>query len=725
MTQLWMDGFDHYGTSSAGVTNMLNGSWAEVDADSLAGDGPVAPSFAARSGDHALQLSSGTSFARRVIGSTETTIMWAGAIYIPEIPQLDNRLAIVSFLSAGTTTQGTLYCQSDGSITLRGPETDYDDFRTAPFLGTTTGPALVAGTWHHIEVQFTSNASTGACEVRVDEQVVLNLTNINTGGTGLTQLFFGFPPNTTAANATVLDAFFYYDMICRDTAGSVNNTFQGDLRVAFLQPVANGANQGWTTRSIQKLGNGVMNFQDTNRDEAIAYDDNAALTIGNQDFCIEGFVRFASNLVVTEAGSLFSKYRVSNDTREWRLFLNGPDVGGTLEFATSTDGTLATVETVHEFPFTPEIFRWYHIAVSREGTTSRMFIDGQQVGVDQVDNRTYYDGTAQFFVNNQQGNGQDVAISGAGIDCWMDGVRFTVGAARYTANFTPPTEPLPTNNVDDPLYDDVSLLLNFEGNIDDGSTNGFVGTILNDAFTQVPDDAVAYQTVNGEFPNDANFIEAALIAATGTLTFTANPLDTEQVVIGSTTYTFQTTLVDVANNVLIGATAEDSLDNLLAAVNQEAGEGTLYGTGTVQNTDAMLTDLPDEQVLATARTSGAVGNSVATTTTVTGASWSGATLSGGADIPSNSEFTVSQLPPEVTGVRAVAIISRALKTDSGSSTLQASFVTNGGSSAQGDAHPVTTSATYYEDTFEEDPNTMGAITPSTLLNARIRLDRTA
>lgn len=204
----------------------------------------------------------------------------------------------------------------------------------------------------------------------------------------------------------------------------------------------------------------------------------------------------------------------------------------------------------------------------------------------------------------------------------------------------------------------------------------------------------------------------------------ANPLNTETVVIGATTYTFQTVLVDVADNVLIGATAEDSLDNLLAAVNTEAGEGTLYGTGTVQNVSAFLIDLPNEQVEATARTPGAGGNAVISTTTVTGASWDAATLAGGADIPANSEFVMSGLPPEVTGIRSVAIITRSFKTDSGSSELTVSFVESGGSSDAGAARPMTLTPVYHEDTFERDPNTLGALTPSTLVNSRVRLNRT-
>lgn len=724
MTQLWMDGFDHYGNQSDGVAAMLEGPWAEVDV--TASDGPQTPAFGARTGVNAMKLTvSGQRFCRRVLGADKTTVIVGLGIYLPELPDLDDRLSVCSFLSAGTVTQGTVFIQSDGKLTLRGPASGYNSFRAASVLSQTTGPVLTAGTWHHVEISFTVGAGSGACEIRVDETQVMTAASLNTGSSNLTQVLFGTIPITTATPAAVPTEMWYDDIVMRDTLGSYNNTFQGDLRVAFLQPIENGVNQGWAVNSIEKLGLGVLRVDDNgSRNSSITFADNAALEVGSSTFTLEGFFRFDRILATTEDFTLLSKWRTDTDERSHRLYVTGPSAGGALRFATSTDGTAGDEVVVHDFPFVPEVSRWYHVAVCRDGTTSRMFIDGQQVGIDKTDSRTYYDGTSLFAVGGYMDGASSVAAN-SGLEGWMDGVRLTVGVARYTANFTPPSSALPNTVGGDPSYNSVELLLNFDTDaVTDESSNAFTGTARNGAVQDLPDDSEAYQTIDGAAPNDFDYVSADLVAATGTLTFTANPLDTEQVVIGSTTYTFQTVLVDAANNVLIGATAEDSLDNLLAAVNLEAGAGTLYGTGTVQNPDASLTDLPDEQVLATARTPGTAGNSVTTTTTVTGGSWSAGTLLGGADIPSNSEFTISQLPPEVTGVRAVAIVNRAFKTDSGSSELQTSFVEQGGSSAQGTARPTTTSPTYYEDTFEEDPNTLGAITPSTLLNARIRLDRT-
>lgn len=65
----------------------------------------------------------------------------------------------------------------------------------------------------------------------------------------------------------------------------------------------------------------------------------------------------------------------------------------------------------------------------------------------------------------------------------------------------------------------------------------------------------------------------------------SNANDGDTVTLGSVTYTFRAS-VSVANDVLIGGSANDSNRNLSYAVNKAGGtEGTTYGTGTVANPD--------------------------------------------------------------------------------------------------------------------------------------------
>lgn len=137
--------------------------------------------------------------------------------------------------------------------------------------------------------------------------------------------------------------------------------------------------------------------------------------------------------------------------------------------------------------------------------------------------------------------------------------------------------------------------------------------------------------------------------STGILDFTGQPLDTQTVVIGSKTYTFQTVLTDVDGNVFIGAAATDSLDNLIAAINTDAGVGTLYAASMTVNEDVSALAGAGDTMDVTALVVGVAGDLIATTETLTNGSWtSGATLGGGLDGDSDSYTYLATL--ELRGV---------------------------------------------------------------------------
>lgn len=121
-----------------------------------------------------------------------------------------------------------------------------------------------------------------------------------------------------------------------------------------------------------------------------------------------------------------------------------------------------------------------------------------------------------------------------------------------------------------------------------------------------------------------------LTAAAQTLTFTGQPLNTETVVVGGKTYTFQTTLTDVDGNVKIGADTATSIANLKAAINLGAGAGTAYATSMTANTRVIASSSTATTLVVTALTPGEVGNLIASTETLTNGSWGAAVLAGGA-----------------------------------------------------------------------------------------------
>jgi hypothetical protein len=133
-------------------------------------------------------------------------------------------------------------------------------------------------------------------------------------------------------------------------------------------------------------------------------------------------------------------------------------------------------------------------------------------------------------------------------------------------------------------------------------------------------------SANGNFGTDA-------IAdhATGTLTATGQPSDTETLTIGTRVYTMRTgTGTLLPNEIRIGASASATLDNIKAAVNNGAGEGTTYGLGTARHDSVFAGQKTATTIVFFALVAGTAGNSIATTETLTNNSFGGGTLSGGA-----------------------------------------------------------------------------------------------
>jgi hypothetical protein len=146
----------------------------------------------------------------------------------------------------------------------------------------------------------------------------------------------------------------------------------------------------------------------------------------------------------------------------------------------------------------------------------------------------------------------------------------------------------------------------------------------------------------------ANYVivlgSAAAVASHGFLGTTGNFSNLEEIVLGGTTYVFQTVLTNVAGHVLIGATELDSLNNWIAAVQGDpGGSGTAYAAATVANASATayLFDPGNKNdVKAEALTPGAAGNSIVCTTTGVNAEWHGE-----GDIPIGSLQLGSDIAP--------------------------------------------------------------------------------
>ena len=124
------------------------------------------------------------------------------------------------------------------------------------------------------------------------------------------------------------------------------------------------------------------------------------------------------------------------------------------------------------------------------------------------------------------------------------------------------------------------------------------------------------------------------VKARAILTLALNAANTETVTIGTKTYSFVTTLTGVDGQVKIGATKEESIANLIAAINLTGTPNSQYATQTTLHpTVTAKIGTTTAKMVAIAKTGGTAGNSIATTETLAGAGnlWDSATLLTGAE----------------------------------------------------------------------------------------------
>jgi hypothetical protein len=79
---------------------------------------------------------------------------------------------------------------------------------------------------------------------------------------------------------------------------------------------------------------------------------------------------------------------------------------------------------------------WHHVAVTYDGTTYRVFMDG-------VITRSSVSATTGAAANGSLFIGRDPSNTGRDWDGYIDELRITKGVARYTDAFTPPSVPFP------------------------------------------------------------------------------------------------------------------------------------------------------------------------------------------------------------------------------------------------------------------------------------------
>jgi hypothetical protein len=218
-----------------------------------------------------------------------------------------------------------------------------------------------------------------------------------------------FTPPTTLATTTVSSGTV--TLLCNFTNGGIiDNAMSNDLETV------NGAAIS-TTQS--KFGGASMYFDGSG--DYLIQKDTPNLAFGTGDFTIEMWLyRNASGA----QHDIIAFNPTSTNGAYPSLYISS---GNTLNFYTQsadriTGGTISTGQ-------------WYHIALARSGTSTKLFIDGTQSGSTYTDTNSYLCGTNRPVI----GSG-GFTVSGT-LNAYIDDLRITKGYARYTANFTAPAAP--------------------------------------------------------------------------------------------------------------------------------------------------------------------------------------------------------------------------------------------------------------------------------------------
>ena len=154
------------------------------------------------------------------------------------------------------------------------------------------------------------------------------------------------------------------------------------------------------------------------------------------DFCVEAWVRLLSQtntyggIVASKAGG----YGPGADL----IFAGGAGSGGSANrlaaggYALNTAGASLKTDVV-------SLNTWYHAALTRSGSTLRLFLDGV------LQESSTFSGVFDLSAGGGSRIGKNAWDGANGyLHGYVADVRVKKGDARYTANFTPPTEPHPS-----------------------------------------------------------------------------------------------------------------------------------------------------------------------------------------------------------------------------------------------------------------------------------------
>lgn len=243
-------------------------------------------------------------------------------------------------------------------------------------------------------------------------------------------------------------------LICQTNQPANNNTFLDSSTNNFLVTRNGNATQG----TLSPYGGGWSNYFDGTGDNLTA--PTTLPGLGSIDFTVESWVYPTS----TASGTAFF---INGDTSTYAAVRVGTQSNQIyLLMATTTGAWAVSSGLVGSAP----INTWNHVAVSRSGTSVKLFLNGTQVG-------TSYTVSGSLLAGAINTIGAYTVTPFEYFNGYISNARIVRGSALYTTNFTPPTAPL------QPIAG-TSLLTCADNRLIDDSPNNFAITRTGDVSVQ-------------------------------------------------------------------------------------------------------------------------------------------------------------------------------------------------------------------------------------------------
>lgn len=213
----------------------------------------------------------------------------------------------------------------------------------------------------------------------------------------------------------------------------------GDASVAdsssFARSNTSGSNAPLIDTTEKKYGAGSLYFN-SGGSRFLRYTDGTGLGIGTGDFTIEFWLNttFDATGLSGSEPRLFAPASSADQSGGLQIWISKGAAGSAnrVQLGSPTGGSVAIVSSVDAV----NDGAWRHVAIVRASGVSKIFLDGVlKQSASDSNNYTRW-GTEGLYMASWVG-------SGGYFTGRMDDVRITVGHARYSAEFTPPSAAFP------------------------------------------------------------------------------------------------------------------------------------------------------------------------------------------------------------------------------------------------------------------------------------------